>query len=163
MNRTAQKHLDAIRAGVVDRSNVIGLRKLINASERQAAGYSVSVTACTISGDDLLTIENALATCKPIVTGDLHETGLKLLRSPRYAKRLQWQQTHIARIHAFRLVRFDRIGARDLQSVPVYVVKMRPEIIFSRSAISLGNLAGMVRKFRGGNSDGPKNPEKAHH
>jgi hypothetical protein len=120
MKKTAQKHLNAIRSGFVDRSNVIGLRKLINASERKAAGYSVSVTACAVDWHDLDLIEDALADCKPIVTGALHDSGLALLRSPRYAKRLHYQQGFIARIHAFRLVRFDRIDAYNRVTVPVY-------------------------------------------
>lgn len=120
MNKTAQKHINAIRSGSVDRSNVIGLRKLINASERKGQGFSVSSTACVIDGDEMSDLFDALDEFRPIVTGDLHETGLTLLRSPRYAKRLQWQQTHIARIHAFRLIRFDQLGARGLQCVPVY-------------------------------------------
>lgn len=120
MNKTAQKHLNAIRSGFVDRSNVIGLRKLINASERKASGYPVSVTSCALDRHDLELIEDALNDCKPIVLGDLHDSGLALLRSPRYAKRLQDLRGFIARIHVFRLVRFDRLGSRGLQCVPVY-------------------------------------------
>lgn len=120
MNRTAQKHLDAIRAGIVTRSNVIGLRKLINASERKLQGFSIGRTAAFVSGDELEAIENALQDHRPRVIGELHETGLALLRSPRYAKRLQWQQSSIARLAAFRLVRFDRLGRLGLHSVPVY-------------------------------------------
>lgn len=122
MNKTAQKHLDAIRAGKVDRTNVIGLRKLINASERAARGYSVGVTACTVSGDDLLTIENALGTCCPVVCGELHTSGLALLRSPRYAKRLQNYLPALEGEVNFHLIRFDRIDNYSRVTVPVYRV-----------------------------------------
>lgn len=120
MNRTAEKHLAAIRAGEVTRSNVIGLRKLINASERKEQGFSVSRTQCTVNWRDLQLIECAIDEHRPRVTGALHETGLALLNSPRYAKRLEWQRSFIARIEAFRLVRFDRLGSLDLHCVPVY-------------------------------------------
>lgn len=117
MNRTAQKHLTAIRAGSVDRSNVIGLRKLINASGRKARGYSVSATACTVDFDDLDLIVSELDKFRPIVRGELHETGLKLLQSPRYAKRLECVRDVIEKITHFRLLRFDEEGQT---LVPVY-------------------------------------------
>jgi hypothetical protein len=122
MNKTAQKHLDAIRAGKVDRSNIIGLRKLINASERKAHGWSIGATASAVDIDDLDTIESAIDEFRPIVVGALHESGLALLRSKRYAKQLHWLQSFIARIDHFRLVRFDRFNGNDWHSVPVYSV-----------------------------------------
>jgi hypothetical protein len=122
MKPTAQKHLDAIRAGEVTRSNVIGLRKLINASERQYQGWDNGRTACAVGFDDLDTIESALDEFRPIVRGELHETGLALLRSKRYEKQLRSRAWEIARIHEFRLVRFDRLGRNQVHSVPVYRV-----------------------------------------
>jgi hypothetical protein len=120
MNKTAQKHLDAIRAGVVERTNVIGLRKLINASERKYQGWGNGRTACAVGIDDLGLIEDALDDARPIVRGELHETGLALLRSKRYEKQLRWQKLAIGRIHQFRLVRFDRLGRYQVHCVPVY-------------------------------------------
>lgn len=120
MNRTAQKHLDAIRAGEVTRTNVIGLRKLINAMERKARRYSVRSTQCTVEVADWHLIESELDKCRPIVRGELHESGLALLRSPRYAKRLASVQEILEHATHFRLLRFDRID--NLHCVPVYQV-----------------------------------------
>lgn len=53
------------------------------------------------------------------LVGPLHDSGLKVLRNPRYAKR--WtarQQLTIANLDHFELLRFDRVGRR--YSVPVY-------------------------------------------
>lgn len=122
MNKTAQKHLDAIRAGAVAKTNVIGLRKLLNASVREATGWSISTTACVVDLDDLDTIVSAIGEHRPRVIGELHESGLAVLRNPRYAKRLQWQRSFIGRIDHFRLVRFDGIGRREDHYVPVYSV-----------------------------------------
>lgn len=122
-NRTAQKHLDAIRSGTVDRSNVIGLRKLINASERKARGWYTGATASAVPLDDLWTLEDALDQHRPTVTGELDASGRKLLASPRYRKRFsEAQREAITRIDHFRLVRFDRIGLNGVHCVPVYEV-----------------------------------------
>jgi hypothetical protein len=118
MNRTAQKHLDAIRAGYVDQSNVIGLRKPLNATERTACGYSVGATSCTVSFDDLDTIVSELHRVRPVVAGALHDSGLALLRSPRYRKRLEPWRSALERIAAFRLVDFEQFDR--WHHVPVF-------------------------------------------
>lgn len=59
---------------------------------------------------------------KPLVCGDLHESGLRVLQSRRYAKR--WtdeQRAIIADAAAFRLVRFDWLDS--LHCNPVYQVE----------------------------------------
>lgn len=123
MNRTAEKHLAAILSGTVTRTNVIGLRKLINASERREQGLSVSLTQCAVDWRDLQLIERALDQHRPRVAGDLHETGLALVQSRRYAKRFEAARLDVSRVAAFRLIRYDRLGSRDLHCVPVYRVE----------------------------------------
>jgi len=136
-NKTAQKHLDATRSGTVTRGNVIGLRKLINASERKARGWSIGVTASAVSLDDLWTVEQALGENRPTVTGELDASGRKLLASPRYAKRFsEAQRDAIARIDHFRLVRFDRICADGTHCVPVYEVWARDAMGFLYNAFA---------------------------
>lgn len=57
---------------------------------------------------------------RPTVAGELHESGLKVLRNRRYAKR--WNDMQRAIINypllTFRLLRFDRVGR---YSVPVFL------------------------------------------
>jgi hypothetical protein len=115
------RHLKAIYAGEVTKSNVIGIRKAINAFERRSECLSVSRTAPRLAGSEIAQIERALADREPLVVGELHDSGIKLLRSGRYAKRLAPVKAIIDHpgLH-FRLVAFDRIGARGLHSVPVY-------------------------------------------
>ena len=122
MLRSAQNHLDAIERGKVERGNVIGLRKLINASERKARGWPTGATSAAISLDDLGTIESALARCCPVAVGELHEGGLAVLRNPKYKNQLADYADSIAAIDHFRLVRFDRLGTNGVHSVPVYQV-----------------------------------------
>jgi hypothetical protein len=120
MNRTYKKHMAAISNGIVDRENIIGIRKGINAMERRANGWSTSCTAPKWTFDEWDSLEDAIAQHRPRVVGVLHLSGLAILNSPRYAKRLQCQQSFIARIDHFRLCEFARIGARGDHCVPVY-------------------------------------------
>jgi hypothetical protein len=110
--KSIARHLAAVKAGTVTKTNVIGIRKAINAMER--GDFTGPET------DAQFELEQAIAESPPLVTGSLHESGLKVLRNPRYAKR--WNDAQRAIINypllRFRLVRFDRIGQR--QSVPVY-------------------------------------------
>src|SRR3954470_14334187 len=82
---TAERHFNAIADGRVTKSNVIGIRKAINHVERLRAGYSGNRSSVT--PDQAAWLERALADREPHVVGELHESGLKLLRSPRYRKR----------------------------------------------------------------------------
>lgn len=116
----AQRHLAAISAGTVTKTNVIGIRKAINHIERIGRGWSGNRSNVTI--DEVFEIEQALHDAPPLVTGGLHATGLKQLRDPRYAKRFnETQRGIIERDDAtFSLVRYDRIGRQGMYAVPVY-------------------------------------------
>jgi hypothetical protein len=114
-----QKHLAAIEAGEVTKTNVIGIRKAINHVERLRAGWSGNRSSVAPHEADAL--EVALAQREPRVLGELHDSGLKLLRSPRWRKRWNERQAGIIeRLDHFNLVRFDRIGANSVQAIPVY-------------------------------------------
>jgi hypothetical protein len=123
--RTAEKHLAAINAGTVTKSNVIGIRKALNAAERRHAGYSVSRVAPNVTRDELFTIGQRLRMMEPRVTGDLRASGLKLLRDPRYAKRFDERQRGIIERDdaEFSLMRFDWI---DGHAYPVYRIMAPP-------------------------------------
>lgn len=113
------QHLAAIQAGRVTKTNVIGLRKALNADARDRAGLSLSRVAPKLLGRELWATVDALAEYHPTVTGELHDSGLKLLRSPRYRKRLADVAEIVNAEHSrFDLVRFDWIDS--LHSVPVY-------------------------------------------
>lgn len=113
-------HMAAIKAGTVTKSNVIGIRKAINADERRLRCYATSSTCPRITHAEIVALESALERHKPLVAGALHETGLKLLRSPRYRKRLASVASIVAKLDSFRLVSFDRIGNSGMHAVPVY-------------------------------------------
>jgi len=113
-----QKHLDAIAAGRVTKTNIIGIRKAINHIERLRRGWPGNRSNAT--EQELFAVERMIADLKPRVAGELHETGVKLLQSPRYKKRWdRWQQEAIDVIDHFQLIRYDRIEAN---AVSVYEV-----------------------------------------
>lgn len=103
---TFEKHLAAIRSGEITKSNVIGIRKALNEYDR--GGYSRSSTAPQWTLEQVNAIEAAIDLHKPLVTGELHNSGMALLQSPRYRKRLASVAEIIAGLDHFRLVRFDR-------------------------------------------------------
>lgn len=115
---TFKKHLTAILAGEVTKSNVIGLKKATSAFERKSAGYSVSSTAPDWSVAEMQQVARALKANQPAVTGELHETGLKQLRDRRYAS--QWsekQQGIIDRLDHFKLIGIISVGRRSYAAV----------------------------------------------
>lgn len=116
MPTTAQRHLAAIRAGEVTKSNVIGIRKALNHVARLESGLSGNRSNVTPA--EVREIESAIAQHRPRVTGELHDSGLALLRSPRYRKRLEAFAPAIAALDSFRLVGFEPIDS--LHFVPVY-------------------------------------------
>jgi hypothetical protein len=111
--KSIARHKAAVQSGRIEKTNIIGIRKAINAIERGGE------TAAMI--DAVFDLECAIAEHRPAVVGSLHDSGLKVLRNPRYAKR--WTPAElqiIACADHFELIRFDRVGRR--YSVPVYRV-----------------------------------------
>lgn len=115
-----ENHLKAIESGAVTKTNVIGIRKAINAYARRSLGYAVSCTAPRLSANDVTAMERALEKHAPRVVDELHDSGLKLLRSPRYRKRLVDVADVIANLKEFRLIGFYRFGSKELNSTPIY-------------------------------------------
>lgn len=119
---TFKKHLDAIASGRIERSNIIGIRKALNAWDRKSRGYSISRTAPRVTIEEINAAEHAIEKHHPIASGQLHETGLKVLRNQRYAKRWnEFQASVIACADRFELLRFDPI-ADGRNWVPVWRV-----------------------------------------
>lgn len=85
--RTAMgRHMAAIASGNVTKTNVIGLRKAVNHVERLAKGWSGNRCAATPS--EVAAALEALGAKTPIVRGELHASGVRLLTDRRYRKRL---------------------------------------------------------------------------
>ena len=119
---TMQKHIAAINSGRVEKTNIIGLRKAINHVARISNGWRGNRSSAT--HEDVYDAALAIIEHQPTVIGELHDTGLVVLRSPRYARR--WTDAQRAVIEAkhirFDLVRFDRLGSQGQYAVPVYCV-----------------------------------------
>lgn len=146
---TFQKHLAAITSGKITRSNIIGLRKGLNAYDRVSRGYSTSRTNPGFAMEQVDELYSAIEKHHPTALGELHEGGLTVLRNPRYAKR--WtpaQERIIDGACRFDLIRFDWIGPRGEHCVPVYRVISRDCEAFAfrnipwQSAWSLGEEDG---------------------
>ena len=110
-----QHHLEAIQAGKVTKTNIIGIRKAINHVQRIANGWSGNRSSAT--AEEVARIEYELDNVQPIVTGELHDSGLAIMRNKRYLKALP---ECAATVDMFRLIRFDRIGHSGEYAVPVY-------------------------------------------
>lgn len=117
---TFEKHMRAVQSGRIDRANVIGIRKAFNAYEREAAGYGASRTSPKWTREEVTAMHSAIGQWPPYIKGELRDSGLKLLQSPRYAKRLAPVAAKIPWISAFRLARFDAIDPKELHWIPVY-------------------------------------------
>lgn len=113
------KHIEAIKAGEVTKTTVIGLRKAMNADIRRSSGWSTSSKSPKVDPATLAAAIELVEATHPIVTGELHETGLKQLQSKRYAKKLANVGDIIARIKTFRFAGFEYIGRGD-QVTPLY-------------------------------------------
>ncbi len=116
------KHLLAIRSGTIERTNIIGIRKALNAAYREVRGYSNGLTTPRLAFEPhtLATIERQTRELRPVVTGQLHDTGQALLRDKRYRKRWNARQSAIIAspdLH-FRLA--DWIDVARGHYVPVY-------------------------------------------
>ena len=117
---TFQKHIDANASGSVTKTNIIGLRKALNAEGRRRAGLSVSATCPKASGDDIHLALAMINRDRPKVVGELHDSGIKLLQNKRYAKRLAEYADVIEWPSHFELCGFNLLGLYGHYAVPVY-------------------------------------------
>jgi hypothetical protein len=120
MGKTFEKHLADVKSGLVTKTNVIGLRKALNQTARSDAGWSVSRTVTILTSEQCGALFDALAEHKPIVTGELHASGLAQLTNKRYRKQLEAYADVTSDIQRFRLIGFEPIGNRGEYYVPVY-------------------------------------------
>lgn len=112
------RHMAAIESGNVTKTNVIGLRKAVVSVERQRRGWSSN--RITATGDEVDAALAALETKRPIVRGELHESGVKLLTDRRYKRRLESVADRIAELQGFSLIGFYEVNSHAIAFVPVY-------------------------------------------
>lgn len=117
---TFDKHIAAITAGVVTKTNVIGLRKALNSDTRRTNGWSTSSTAPAVDANKIEQTMMLLSEKKPLVAGELHDTGLKQLRDRRYRRQLEAVTDIIDNLTAFSLVGFEHYGRRGECAYPVF-------------------------------------------
>lgn len=148
--KSIARHLAAVNAGTVAKTNVIGIRKAINEMERNA--YNPPELT-----DAQFNLECAISERRPAVVGDLHESGLKVLRNPRYAKRWTEAEQHIIdNIRRFELIRFDRVGPRGRYAVPVYrAVSSYVNIAGEPCSFAFRNIPWQTAYYTG-EEDGPR-------
>ena len=118
MSKATQRHLAAINHGQVTKTNVIGIRKALNAFYRLKEGWSVSSTCPKISYDEMRELNASLEAKRPIVRGDLHASGVRLLYDRRNKKRLAAVADKVAALCGFSLVGF--VDVHRGHHVPVY-------------------------------------------
>lgn len=128
MTRTIDKHLAAIRSGTVTQSNIIGLRKAINADERRRQGLSTSRTCPNVTSADVFEAIDAIRLHQPRADSALTESGKARLRDKRYAKR--WNDSQRRTIET--LTHFTLCGFTE----------------FNRSAIPIWRVHGTSGSFR---------------
>ena len=116
--RTFERHLTAIKAGELTKTNIIGLRKAFNEWARRGEGRWVGRRASSVTDSEADQLMDAIYQHNPRVTGELHDSGAKLLRGRRYAKRLARHKATIDSLAYFKLVDFDEYTPRHF--TPVY-------------------------------------------
>jgi hypothetical protein len=98
------RHMSAIASGNITKTNVIGLRKVMNHVWRLRQGLDGNRCAATLG--DTVEAEKVIQHFMPIVRGELHESGVKLLTDRRYRKRLESVADKVAKLEGFRLIGF---------------------------------------------------------
>jgi hypothetical protein len=104
-NKTYYRHIAAIRH-TVTRSNIIGIRKALNAFHRNVNGWSISCTSPVWTYDMFRQAMDAVQRYQPVISGDMHESGIATLQRAvrRYKGRFNAAQSAIiADIWHFRL------------------------------------------------------------
>jgi len=122
MSKAFQAHLDAISAGEVTKTNVIGLRKAVTLTAKADDGRwgMTPGELKRIAGVDVEAAMDALRDKRPRVTGELHDSGLRQLQSKRYRRQLASVAGIIADIQSFHLIGFEMIGERGVYATPIY-------------------------------------------
>lgn len=118
LGKVAKRHVRAICQEQFSRSNLIGVRKMLNANARRGQRLSVGSTAPNVRPEEVEQLLDAIRVWQPRVTGELDEGGRKLLRSRRHAKRLAPVLPIIETLDHFRLIGFEWVDS--LHCVPVY-------------------------------------------
>lgn len=120
MQTTFHRHLAAIESGRVTKTNIIGIRKALNNMLR--IEHRLSPNRCNVTVDQAIALHDALIRHRPIVIGEMVDSGIKVLTNRRYAKRWTEQERAIVDdIDSFRLVGYEMFE-RECASYPIYSV-----------------------------------------
>lgn len=111
-----QRHMATIKTGEVTKTEVIGIRKAMNAFNLDSERGKES----NVSFRELEQISELLWNIRPIVKGDLHDSGVELLQRKRYRRQLESVAEIVADISHFRLIGYHEDGGRVLKAYPVY-------------------------------------------
>lgn len=106
MTNTFDKHLAAIRH-TVTKSNIIGIRKALNAFERSHRYRSTSCTSPQWSFVRVQACLSAVVRYQPVISGEWHASGVKTLQSALKRYKGRFNAAHvriIGDIWHFRLV-----------------------------------------------------------
>ena len=118
-----QDHIKAILSGNIAKSNVIGIRKILNSEWRQSKGYSVSVTSPKFSREEFAQLGEALERVQPVISGPFHDSGIALLSSKRNRRQTEEFAADIeSGILKFRLFDWVEFGGSHY---PVFMVETR--------------------------------------
>lgn len=111
-----QRHMATIKTGEITKTEVIGIRKAMNAYELDISRHWKS----DIDNKELTRCLELLAEVKPLVKGDLHDSGKELLQRKRYRRHLESVAEIVEDISHFRLVGYEQRGQHVLKAFPVY-------------------------------------------
>ena len=120
MTPTTTKHIAAIQAGTVSNSNIIGIRKLLNAYDRHRSGYSVSCTAPADATDvdAVHAVEREIAKYHPRADKALHDSGAARLHDRRYNAR--WTDAERAVIDTLSHFTLEGFTEFNNSAIPVW-------------------------------------------
>jgi hypothetical protein len=117
MHKVAARHLAQIQTGRIDASTLRGLRKLVSGSLRKADGWSVGGGQAVAPLGDLWKVLDAITLHKPAATGELHDSGLEVMRNKRHRSSLPDFAPDVC---GFVLVNYELQGPRKTYFVPIW-------------------------------------------
>lgn len=124
-DRTFERHMKAIKSGTIDKTTVIGMRKALNAIEKADRFGGSWANPKGMTAEQVCELHIAIQHIKPMIAkdSDLHKSGVKVLQSKRYRKRIAQTALAseiVATIERFELVDFEMYD--DVHFTPVYRV-----------------------------------------
>ena len=106
-----ETHMKAIESGKLEKTNIIGIRKALNANLRRLQSWSTGCTSPNITDSQVMQLHDTIMCVKPIAIGEMHDSGVKQLQSKRYKNRWTDRQAAIiADIDRFQVLFFTELN-----------------------------------------------------